>query len=271
MPQPDLIFDVGLHLGEDTDFYLKLGFRVVAFEANPEFVRHCKERFSDQIAAGRLRIIEGAIAGAPADRVPFFINAVETQWGTCNPDWAARNAVRGAPSTEIEVPRIDMLEAFETWGIPHYLKVDIEGSDTLVLRALLQTADRPQYVSFETDITGYGAVQEEIALLKSAGYSKFQPVQQETISGSKFSVRAGDGSILKYRFENGASGPFGEYLPGTWLDFEQCLRAYRRIFWSYRLAGHKSPFAHPPLRRLRPRIQKLVGVAGWHDLHAALS
>ena len=33
--QDDLIFDVGLHRGEDTEFYLKKGFRVVAFEANP--------------------------------------------------------------------------------------------------------------------------------------------------------------------------------------------------------------------------------------------
>jgi hypothetical protein len=30
---PDLIFDVGFHRGEDTDFYLKKGFRVVAVEA----------------------------------------------------------------------------------------------------------------------------------------------------------------------------------------------------------------------------------------------
>lgn len=32
----NLIYDVGLHLGEDTNFYLKNVFRVVAFEANPE-------------------------------------------------------------------------------------------------------------------------------------------------------------------------------------------------------------------------------------------
>lgn len=30
-----LIYDIGAHLGEDTDFYLKKGFKVVAIEANP--------------------------------------------------------------------------------------------------------------------------------------------------------------------------------------------------------------------------------------------
>ena len=31
----DLIFDVGFHKGEDTEFYLKKGFPVVAADANP--------------------------------------------------------------------------------------------------------------------------------------------------------------------------------------------------------------------------------------------
>ena len=38
MYDPNLIYDVGLHLGEDTEYYLKKGFRVIAFEANPELV-----------------------------------------------------------------------------------------------------------------------------------------------------------------------------------------------------------------------------------------
>jgi 16S rRNA A1518/A1519 N6-dimethyltransferase RsmA/KsgA/DIM1 with predicted DNA glycosylase/AP lyase activity len=32
----DLIYDVGMHHGEDTEFYLRKGFRVVAFEADPD-------------------------------------------------------------------------------------------------------------------------------------------------------------------------------------------------------------------------------------------
>jgi hypothetical protein len=35
-PNKNLIYDVGLYKEQDTDFYLKKGFQVVAFEANPE-------------------------------------------------------------------------------------------------------------------------------------------------------------------------------------------------------------------------------------------
>jgi hypothetical protein len=30
-----LVFDIGCHRGEDSDFYLQKGFRIVAVEANP--------------------------------------------------------------------------------------------------------------------------------------------------------------------------------------------------------------------------------------------
>src|SRR5215218_5411176 len=57
----DLIYDVGLHKGEDTEFYLRKGFRVVAFEADPDLVRSCRDRLCEFIDRGRLTIVEGAI------------------------------------------------------------------------------------------------------------------------------------------------------------------------------------------------------------------
>jgi len=33
--RPDLIFDIGAHIGADTAFYLQKGFKVVAVEAYP--------------------------------------------------------------------------------------------------------------------------------------------------------------------------------------------------------------------------------------------
>ena len=57
----DLIYDFGMHKGEDTEFYLRKGFRVIAFEANPELVRLCRNRLKGFIDQGQLTVIEGAI------------------------------------------------------------------------------------------------------------------------------------------------------------------------------------------------------------------
>ena len=65
----DLVYDVGMHMGEDSDYYLKKGFKVVAFEANPDLLAHCKNRFSKEIQTGRLTIVEGAIVD------PLFVKS----------------------------------------------------------------------------------------------------------------------------------------------------------------------------------------------------
>lgn len=54
-----LVFDVGLHNGSDTAYYLHRGYDVVAVEANPRFCALAERRFAPEIAAGRLEIRSG--------------------------------------------------------------------------------------------------------------------------------------------------------------------------------------------------------------------
>jgi FkbM family methyltransferase len=269
MPQSDLIFDVGMHLGEDTDFYLHKGFRVVAFEARTDFVRRCAARFSGAMSSGALTIVEGAVAPGSAATVPFYVNTAKTDWGTLNLEWVARNERRGAPSRVVEVKRIDIADHFRKHGIPYYLKVDIEGSDTALVTALKEFGDRPQFISIETDINRFDQVVWEIELLQSLGYRKFKPVQQEGIVGTRLVSLDRDGVPFEYVFQSGASGPFGDDLPGEWLDFDECCRAYRGIFRQYRAVGHLSPLYRLRWYRVLDRLQHYIGVAGWHDLHAS--
>jgi spermidine synthase len=43
---PNLIYDIGMHDGSDSEFYLRKGYRVVAVEANPKLVEACRERLA---------------------------------------------------------------------------------------------------------------------------------------------------------------------------------------------------------------------------------
>ena len=85
----NLIFDLGFHSGEDTDFDLKKGFSVVGIEANPHLVANAAVRFQDAITQGRLHLISGAIAPASAgEKVAFYANPNNSGWGTIRPDWS---------------------------------------------------------------------------------------------------------------------------------------------------------------------------------------
>jgi len=46
---PKLIYDVGMHNGDDTAYYLWRGFRVVAIEPNPELVATAANRRSGSV------------------------------------------------------------------------------------------------------------------------------------------------------------------------------------------------------------------------------
>ena len=57
-----LVYDVGMHRGEDTEFYLRRGFDVIGIEANPQLVEMLREKFRSEIRTGRVTIIGKAIA-----------------------------------------------------------------------------------------------------------------------------------------------------------------------------------------------------------------
>ena len=91
----DLIYDVGLHKGEDAEFYLRKGFRVVGFEADPDLIASCRERLSEFIDSGQLMLVEGAIVDpgsidANKRTVKFFKNCDVSVWGTVFADWVHR-------------------------------------------------------------------------------------------------------------------------------------------------------------------------------------
>jgi len=266
-----LVFDVGLHRGEDAAFYLAMGYRVIGFEANPDLVRVCRERFRSEIRQGRLEIVEGAIQAGPASSVTFYQHPLSV-WGTTRSEWVRRNSKLGA-SRVIEVPSVNFSAALHEHGIPHYLKIDIEGSDKICLQALRNFDHRPAYVSMESEKQSFSELVAEFELLETLGYDRFAVVQQARVKAHPTTITRIDGTTASYTFEPDASGPFGVDV-GPWMTREKALTKYRSIFRQYRLFGDESILQRTtPGRMLRAQVEKRLGrpLPGWYDTHAALS
>jgi FkbM family methyltransferase len=273
---PQLIFDIGLHHGQDTDFYLKKGFRVVAFEAEPGNAAFCRQRFAAEIADGRLTIVEGAIteelSNGNGGEVKFYRNADHSLWGSTSDDWAVRNEVMGTRNDIIRVKATDFAECVEKYGVPHYLKADIVGSETICLRALLRFKNKPDYISIRSEKLVFRKLEYEFDLLEDLGYSSFKAVKQD-FDHIRPSMPSNNGA--KYHtFEEGASGPFGEDTPGAWKNREEVLRDYRRVFIKYWLFGDYSYLIQTPTgRNFIERIERVLrrSIPGWYDTHARLT
>jgi FkbM family methyltransferase len=279
----DLIYDIGMHKGEDSEFYLRKGFRVIAFEADPDLIAHCKNRLRKFLDCGQLTIVEGAIMDPRSglSSVRFYKNRDISVWGTVCQDWAERNEHLGAESSVIEVRAVDLSDALRKYGIPHYMKVDIEGSDVVCLKALSGFEERPTYVSLESDMKSLANVARELELLSDLGYTSFQAIEQSRIpKKQRPPLPAAEGKYVRHKFEEGSSGLFGAELGGGWKSKDKILRQYRIIFWGYDLVGVRGVMNNwhfPGAGLCRFITRRLIGlltrggVPGWYDTHARLS
>lgn len=283
-----LIFDLGMHKGEDSEFYLKKGFRVVAVEADPRLAAGAAERLGHYVRLGQLNVVNRAIAPR-SEPITFYACETASIWGTIDKGWADRRASLGARLRETTVDGIALSRLLQVYGVPYYLKIDIEGADVLCLESLLEQPERPSFISLESAKTSLAEVDAEFSLLERLGYKKFKIVPQHRIAEQKLPFPAREGIYVEHRFRPGSSGAFGRELPGEWLSRDQAIKQYRAIHRLYRLTGEggvltSANVIRGALNKGRTQPKSLTGtlirkvvkpigarlglVTGWYDTHA---
>lgn len=222
MKKTKLIFDLGFHNGDDSDFYLKKGFKVVALEANPELVRNGAKKFRNHIGKKNLILINKAVSDNKG-RQNFYIHPNKSDWSSCDKKLAESD---GSKSKIVSVESISLGDLCKEFGTPYYVKVDVEGCDLIVAKQLFSLSDKPQYVSFETSRRDYAGI---FSWLYVSGYKKFQLVNQSNNLNrkKKTTQKAVEGKKIDYKFSRYSSGFFGKDLPkNKWLSFDEALTRY---------------------------------------------
>jgi FkbM family methyltransferase len=265
----DLVFDVGMNICEDTDFYLKKGFRVVAVEANPSACLEAERRYPGEVASGQLTILNRAISGARAP-LRFFVCRTMSAWSTASTALRDQWARQGAVFEEIEVPGMSSADLIADYGVPRYAKVDIEGFDLICLRGFQAVSAAPRYLSVEVD---FYTVDELLGVLKGLGYRRYALVGQAGVANQRAPAAAKEGRAVAYEFKSGCSGLFGEELPAPWGDAGAVRARCAAVVTQHRIAGALDrlggvPLVGGALARLKDR--RLPLARDWYDIHAAL-
>lgn len=237
VPVDRLVMDLGMNNGDDTAYYLAKGFDVVALEANPALAAAARIRFAKEIATGRVALEEAAIWSS-AGTVTFHVNEANDHWSSIEPVWAGRE---DTPTRAVEMPAVTLEMLFARHGVPHYLKIDVEGVDAIVLDQLKARPRKPAFVSVEDCRFGF----HYIAALAEAGYGAFALVDQSQVPTMR-------DPELPYVFPKGASGPWGDALPGPWLD-RAAFEALYEVTVRDRTGNRIAPRAH------------------WFDIHARMA
>lgn len=212
----NLIFDVGMHKGLDTEWYLAKGFKVVAVEANPFLARLVADRLSDAVADGRL-VIENVGIAENEGSLPFYVNLDNDEWSSFDQSLGTRDGTR---YDILSVPCVNASWLFAKHGIPYYAKIDIEGFDHFVVRAIGALAEKPKYASVEDN--GF----ESLVEMHNAGAKSFKFLDQVDKWKIKLPEVPLEGVYAEGAFGAFTSGPFGAEVPGEWMPLDEAALFY---------------------------------------------
>ena len=164
-----LIFDIGANRGFFASVFASFGARVVAIEPNPDCVRHIELSYPE------IEVIQ-AVAGDKSGLANLHLSDECDVMSSLSEEWIAtiRAHNRGCDvwKRTLVVPMVRLDSLIEHYGVPDYVKIDVEGFEENVLDGLSVC---PNLLSFEYNL----------ALLDAA----FRCLDKPIFDGARFNFK----------------------------------------------------------------------------------
>lgn len=164
----DLVFDIGANEGNTVDIFIKYAKKVVAFEPNPELSNRLRYRFSKKNVVVDTRAISNK-----SGLQNFYISDFHTL-STFSKDWIqnSRFSYTSSWNLELEVETTTLEDVIDEYGIPDYIKIDIEGYEFEVLTSFTRLVDKT-IIAFEWSEEELYKLKLILKHLYSLGYGNF--------------------------------------------------------------------------------------------------
>jgi len=180
LPEGALVFDIGANVGTMTQVFASLGAKVVAVEPNPDCARHIERTMERE----KVEVLQAAVGETNGEAV-LQVSDRKDKMSSLSDRW--REAVTkenrnyaGMWKREVTVPMVTLDTLIVRYGMPAYIKIDVEGYEEQALRGLSQL---PELLSFEFNRVfleaALGALENPIFAGAEFNYTLVDPVKFE--------------------------------------------------------------------------------------------
>lgn len=153
LDRSSLIFDVGASRGGKTDIFRRLSARCICIEPNPSAVRSLQTRFGHRKTVTIIPMGASAVAG----EMRYYLIDDDGALNSFEP----KHVRRFTATDHISVKVITLDSLIAQFGMPDYIKIDVEGHEISVLSGLSAPVN---LVSFECNLPSFS--EESIACIK---------------------------------------------------------------------------------------------------------
>lgn len=162
-----LIFDVGAHRGSKTARFLSRGSRVVMVEPQPKMIKILKKKYQEN----KNVFIEACALGKKNGQGKLYTATETPGISTLSRKWIKgrfRKTGRWNAVTKVRIKTLDGL--IKKYGVPDWIKIDVEGFEEKVLAGLSKKAG---IISFEFSEESFAVSRGCAQKLLNLGYREF--------------------------------------------------------------------------------------------------
>ena len=157
-----LIFDIGANRGDKTDIFLKLGARVVSIEPDDSCAAILRDRFLQYRFRPRPVTLVGKAVSDKIGTEQMWIDGPGSAVNTISRKWAdelkehkesfkhGHCGLEFSRSERVETTTVE--ELMNLYGVPYFIKIDVEGHELSVLRGLRRPVP---FLSFEVNLRAF--------------------------------------------------------------------------------------------------------------------
>lgn len=137
-----IVYDFGAHNGSNIPYYLLKFDKVIAIEANPELAQEISDKFKNEINQGKVVVLNSVVSLLTED-VDFYIHRTNSVLSQLPAPLDIENFYT------VKLKSKKASEIIFEYGIPEYVKIDIEHTDPEIIEDLFTNGIFPKYLSAE--------------------------------------------------------------------------------------------------------------------------